>query len=48
MNLNKGEIISGDNLKGVLGKDNIENDVDVKRICAAIGLKPIKILDYIQ
>jgi len=45
MNLNKGEILSGDSLKGVLGKDNIENDVDVKRLCASVGLKPIRVLD---
>jgi len=43
MNLNKGEIITGDNLKGVLGKDNIETDVDIKRICASVGLKPMKL-----
>lgn len=48
MNLDKGEILSGDNLKGVLGRDTLEGHLDIKQLCANIGLKPVRITEHDQ
>jgi len=48
MNLDKGEIITGDSLKNAINKNVFETDKDVKHLCANIGLKPLKLTEYDQ